>query len=104
VKYVVLMVVDEIDPSTLIVDEELVDTFAPRDLEVVGVFKAPTQFCDPSDGHRGKKTQSGFTRGKKYGWWVCAKCKKPTRQWGRNLNAVLGAARNLLGDKSDGTG
>jgi hypothetical protein len=64
--------------------------------ELVGVFKAPTAYCDPSDGHRGKKTETGWTRGKKYGWWVCSKCKKPTQEWGQNLNAVLGASRNLL--------
>ena len=64
--------------------------------ELTGVFKGPTTFCNNSDGHRGKKTEAGWTRGKKYGWWVCGKCKKPTERWSNNLNAVLSSARNLL--------
>lgn len=82
-KYVVLLIEDDIDSLS----------YHP---EPVAVFKAPTKFCNPSDGHRGKKTEAGWTRGMKYGWWVCGKCKKPTTQWASNLNAVLGAAKNLL--------
>lgn len=74
-----------------------------RPFRVIGLFKKPTKFCDPSDGHRGKKTQSGWTRGTKYGWWVCAKCKKPSEGWGNNLSAVLSAARNLLVTEADRT-
>lgn len=67
--------------------------------KVVGVFKKPTLFCDSVVGrHSSKKTQGGWTRGLKYGWWVCAICKKPSKRWADNLNAVLGAARNLLDD------
>ena len=40
-------------------------------LELIGVFKKPTLYCNPSDGHRGKK----------YGWWVCGICGKPTERW-----------------------
>jgi hypothetical protein len=71
-------------------------TPVPVPVDVVGLFKTPTNFCNPSDGHRGKKTDAGWTRGKKYGWWVCGACKKPTEAWGTNLNAVLSSARNLL--------
>ncbi len=43
---------------------------------VVGLYKRPTQFCPcPSDG---------FTKGVKYGWWVCAGCRKPRRLYWRN--------------------
>jgi hypothetical protein len=86
VKYVVLRMEDNDEPDVCV------------NQELVGVFKAPTSYCDPSDGHRGKKTDAGWTRGKKYGWWVCAACKKPSRAWGRNLNAVLGSAKNILND------
>jgi hypothetical protein len=68
----------------------------PLGSTIVGSFKQPTNFCDPSDGHRGRKTEAGWTRGKKYGWWVCGKCKKPTEAWAKNLNAVLSSSRNLL--------
>jgi hypothetical protein len=68
----------------------------PQGAEIVGLFKSPTKWCDPSDGHRGKKTDAGWTRGLKYGWWVCGKCKKPSWAWSQSLNAVLGAAHNLF--------
>ncbi|HVI78682.1 MAG TPA: hypothetical protein VM715_11085 [Candidatus Acidoferrum sp.] len=87
-KYVVIEVDD--DSVEGVIDHDL------EDFNVVGVFKAPTVYCDNTDGHRGKKTEAGWTRGKKYGWWVCGKCKKPTETWSKNLNAVLGAAKNLL--------
>jgi hypothetical protein len=65
--------------------------------KVRGVFKKPTKFCDPSDGHRaGKKTEQAFTRGRRYGWWVCALCGKPTKAWslGNKWYGPLGS--NLL--------
>src|SRR3954469_2637252 len=66
----------------------------PFDYKVWGVYQKPTRFCD-CDGS-GKKTMIGFTRGKKYGWWIHAKCMKPTAKWasGRQWFTVLGA--NLL--------
>jgi len=42
---------------------------------VRGVFKQATKFCE-CDNHK-----LGFTRGAKYGWWVCARCGYPTRAW-----------------------
>lgn len=44
---------------------------------VEGVFQKPTKYCD-CDRHA-----KGFTRGKNYGWWVCAQCGKPTPLWSR---------------------
>lgn len=64
--------------------------------QIVGVYKKPTLFCNPNDGHRGRKTSGGWTKGKKWGWWVCGTCHKPSLLWGNNINAVLGSARNLL--------
>jgi hypothetical protein len=95
--YVVLQVDSEEAARQLIEENKQDDTpDSEATLVSIGLFRAPTKFCDPSDGHRGKKTEAGWTRGKKYGWWVCGKCKKPTSQWASSLNAVLGAARNLL--------
>ena len=68
-----------------------------EDGRVVGVYQAPTLFC--SEQHGGRKTQTGFTKGRKHGWWVCAMCKKPTKAWGASHQAVIGAGRNLF----DGT-
>jgi hypothetical protein len=62
-------------------------------MKVWGIFQKPTKFCECIAG---KKTASGFTRGVKYGWWVCARCKKPTAKWasGRQWFTVIGT--NLL--------
>jgi hypothetical protein len=58
-------------------EDPIVDTTRAA---VCGVWRAPTQFCDPSDGHRGSgKFAVSYTRGKKYGWWVCTKCGKPSQ-------------------------
>jgi len=59
---------------------------------VRAVFKKPTQFCDCKVGAKGR----GFTRGKRYGWWVCSVCKKPTVGWGRGEHWFLSLGRNLL--------
>jgi hypothetical protein len=91
--YVVIEVEDD---SKL---DQLLEEDIPRlqsGIRTIGLFRVPTKFCDPSDGHRGRKTEAGWTRGKKYGWWVCGSCKKPSKMWGRNLNAVLSSTRNLL--------
>lgn len=65
--------------------------------EVVGLFAMPTAFCDPNDGHLGHgKINRAFQRGQKYGWWVCKKCKKPTKAWGSFIQVVLGNGINHL--------
>lgn len=49
--------------------------------EVLGLFAYPTLFCE-SSGSGGCRVSgrrvAGWTRGLKYGWWVCAVCKKPS--------------------------
>lgn len=59
--------------------------------DVRGVYKKPTKFCR-CVGVKGR----AFTRGQKYGWWVCSKCKKPTIGWGRGDHWFLALGRNLL--------
>lgn len=59
--------------------------------DVRGVYRKPTKFCScTSLKHR------GFSRGKKYGWWVCAQCGKPTIGWGRGDHWFLALGKNLL--------
>jgi hypothetical protein len=62
------------------------------------VWRKPTLFCDSGDGHRGKKTAAGWTRGPKWGWWVCGACGKPTKGWAGmwKFDSVMGL--NLLPD------
>ena len=73
--------------------EDVQERLGPR---IKGVFRRPTQFCDPANHRGSNKRVTGFTKGRKFGWWVCSICRKPASAWGRSLNAVLGAANNLL--------
>jgi hypothetical protein len=59
---------------------------------VRGVFKKPTKFCECI----GDMKKRAFTRGRKYGWWVCTKCGKPTPAWARGDHWFLALGRNLL--------
>lgn len=68
-------------------------------MKVIGVFKKPTKYCDPNDGHRRGKTSSAWTRGKKYGWWVCAVCGKPTEKWATGRLWQYSMGFNLLPHK-----
>jgi hypothetical protein len=49
--------------------------------KVEAIYKRPTMFCDPTDRstHSGGKMSYSFTKGQKYGWWVCVSCKKPSK-------------------------
>jgi hypothetical protein len=58
---------------------------------VRGMFRMPTKFCSCV----GIKKR-GFVRGKKYGWWVCSMCGKPTIGWGRGDHWFLALGKNLL--------
>jgi hypothetical protein len=63
----------------------------------------PTLFCEcsssPGSGTRyGNKKITPFQKGTKWGMWVCAKCKKPSKFWGQCYGAVISSARNLLND------
>jgi hypothetical protein len=60
---------------------------------VRGVYKKPTIFHD-SSCKAGKNT--GFTRGKKYGWMVCAACGKPTQGWAKGDGWFSALGTNLL--------
>jgi hypothetical protein len=44
--------------------------------DVEGLFAKPTQFCGSGGCSTGRV--KAFVRGKKFGWWVCSNCKKPT--------------------------
>lgn len=75
------------------------DTRSPNEVEVEwvactvrGVWKKPTLFCECETFDK----KRGFTRGKKYGWWVHTKCGRPSKLWAAG-NAWHGAlGRNLL--------
>jgi hypothetical protein len=62
---------------------------------VVGVFAKPTQFCKCKGG---KGRIHAYTRGRKFGWWVCSTCKKPQRvhKPDRLMRHVVSQGVNLL--------
>lgn len=60
------------------------------------VFKKPTKFCECTNVKK-----RGFTRGQKYGWWVCDQCKKPTQGWARLELAYQVFGKNLLPPSED---
>jgi hypothetical protein len=64
-------------------------------IDLRGLFKKPTKFCDCANTG-GNLKKRGFTRGKKFGWWVCDRCHKPTKSWGRGDHWFLALGRNLL--------
>lgn len=70
--------------------------YAPIDAGVVeGVFALPTQFCE--GGHGGGKRSRSWSRGKKYGWWVCTVCMKPANiSREKTIRAVVSQGVNLL--------
>lgn len=78
--------------------EERGDELAKHLPEVEALIAKPTLFCEQPNAHRKGKTSSGWTQGKKYKWWVCGVCKKPTRLWGEHMGSVISQSRNLLAD------
>jgi hypothetical protein len=70
-----------LENGVLLDDKDWIENAEAADFKVEAAYKAPTKFCDNSDGHRGKKTASGWTRGAKWGWWVDVTCGRPTERW-----------------------
>jgi hypothetical protein len=60
------------------------------------VYKKPTKFCEGAGCTQSGKGRPGFTRGTKYGWWVCANCKKPARPWAEGSMWYTALGLNLL--------
>ncbi len=90
-RYVVFYVEDNDDAAGI------VDTFLNKvksNMVPVALVPAPTLFCEC--GIRGGTKGRSFFKGKKYLWWVCAKCGRPTELWGTSYAAVVGSGRNLL--------
>lgn len=66
-------------------------------VRVEGIYKKPTQFCDNMDTNtHGNRRVQGFTKGQKWGWWVCAQCKKPKKLYWDNIANDPGLGYNLL--------
>lgn len=71
--------------------------------KILAMFAQPTQFCG---GAAAGCTQTGrvraYSRGKKYGWWVCVGCMKPAKHGPeKTARAVVSQGVNLLEGSSD---
>lgn len=63
--------------------------------KVEALYKMPTMWCPSHSGL--KKTEAGFTKGIKYGWWVCAHCGKPRKMaWDNMLKNETSLGYNIL--------
>jgi len=65
------------------------------DATVRGVWKKPTLFCTKEKPGCSSRSR-GSTRGKKYGWWVCTGCGKPTKLWAQGNAWFTALGTNLL--------
>lgn len=73
--------------------------------KVFGIWRKPTKFCQCGPGpglgggyggRGGSKSSHGFTRSLGYGWWVCARCSKPTALWASGARWFTIFGKNLL--------
>lgn len=68
--------------------------------KVAALYKLPTMFCECQSG---RKTEVGFTRGVKWGWWVCGQCSKPKRNYWSHIFEHNGFGNNILSRYFDDT-
>ena len=76
---------------------EVEQSFSP---EIKALYKHPTMFCECQSG---RKTEVGFTRGVKWGWWVCGQCSKPKRLYWENIFEHNGFGNNIFSRYFDDT-
>jgi len=91
----VLLSFDDDELAKDLVDVILNSPEANQFGKVEGIYKKPTIFCDRTNTIHGSSRITGWTKGQKWGWWVCMVCKKPSPVAAMNLpNEVSGF--NLL--------
>jgi hypothetical protein len=110
-RYIVLAVDDNADAQKLVdmiekwkyveVVYEVPETSAGEtsttkyvDLTVRAMYAKPTLFCEMRASH----SKHGFSRGKKFGWMVCAApgCGRPTKAWATGDGWFANLGTNLL--------
>lgn len=74
------------------------DDFEEVACKVEAIYKMPTQFCRmPGGCTTGKRSGGGWTMGQKWGWWVCAICKMPSKMyWESVVHKQSSFGKNLL--------
>ena len=61
-----------------------------------GMWKKPTMFCQCT-AIKGR----AWTRGKKWGWWVCTQCGRPSVGWSRGDVWYTALGKNILPISND---
>jgi hypothetical protein len=76
----------------------------PPQAKIEAMIARPTVFCRGPHRVPGKlKSQMGWTRTKRFGWWVCSVCKKPAPTVVRDfIKNMLGGYNNLLPELEGG--
>lgn len=65
-------------------------TRAGKRFRVVGLFAKPTGYCqcDPDKHTTTKVAPSTLKRGRRFGWWVCVECKRPSSALSGLVNLI----------------
>jgi len=88
-RYLVIEFDDEASASRL---REQIDnaTRKGKGFRVVGLFAKPSAYCqcDPRTHVSDRNNRSTLRRGKKYGWWVCTTCRRPTAIFSGLVNLI----------------
>lgn len=65
-------------------------TESGKQFRVVGLFAKPSNYCqcDPRKHVTDRNNRSTLRRGKKYGWWVCLECRRPTATFSGLVNLI----------------
>lgn len=90
-KYVLLAFDSDTEANEFV--EAVQDRTSREEFTVRGVWKKPTKFCECTSGNI---KQRGWTRGKKFGWWVCDRCHKPSKAWAQGDVWYNSLGTNLL--------
>ena len=92
-----VMVSFEDDEAALSFVENVQDNSLLQGAEVKALYRMPTMFHEPFETHSGGRVQgNSFTKGQKYGWWVCSVCKKPSRLYWDSIFGESSFGKNLL--------
>jgi len=89
----------------LLENQELrISTLMPSSTRIEAMIARPTVACRGPHRVQGKiKSQMGWTRTVKFGWWVCGICKKPAATVVRDfVENMLGGYNDLLPTLSGG--
>lgn len=78
------------DEETALKMKEKIDAGHGKRFRVVGLFAKPTAFCQCGiEKWTTTKTSPATTkRGRRFGWWVCTVCKRPTASESGLVNLI----------------